>query len=58
MLERSVGTQEVKMCAGRINTKPEISPIIKACLLKPELLFTLANRILHMLYGLDQDYLV
>lgn len=46
MLERSVSTQEGEMCLSQINTKSECFLVIKA------------NRILHLLYGLDQGYLV
>lgn len=46
------------MYVGQINKKLELFLAIKTYLLEPELPFTLANRILHLLYGLDQDYLV
>lgn len=58
MLERSIGTEEDKKLVGQINTKPELFLDIKTCLLKLEILVTLANRILHILYRLDQEYLV
>lgn len=58
MLERSIGTEEVKKLVGQTNTKPEFFLDIKTCFLKPEILVSLANRILHILYRLDQEYLV